>query len=135
MFYLDTSAFLKLIVSEPESQAMREWMASSGPCWSSQLLRSEAMRAARRLGVDITVVHQALEVVSLVTPAPSTFLVGGSLEPPQLRTLDALHLAAALELGDDLDALVTYDTQMIEGARAAGIAVLTPIPPSAAGGF
>ena len=102
-------------------------MASSGPCWSSQLLRSEAMRAARRLGVDTAMVNQALDVVSLVTPAPATFLLAGNLEPPQLRTLDALHLAAALELGDDLDGLVTYDTRMIDGAQAAGIAVVTPI--------
>ena len=127
VFYLDTSAFLKLVVSEPESTAMRGWMTSSGPCWSSLLLRSEAMRAARRLGVDTAMVNQTLDVVSLVTPAPSTFLLAGSLEPPQLRTLDALHLAAALELGDDLDGLVTYDTRMIDGAQAAGIAVVTPI--------
>jgi uncharacterized protein len=127
VFYLDTSAFLKLVVSEPESTAMRGWMASSGPCWSSQLLRSEAMRAARRLGVDAAMVNPALDVVSLVTPAPSTFLLAGCLEPPELRTLDALHLAAALELGDDLDGLVTYDTRMIDGAQAAGIAVVTPI--------
>jgi predicted nucleic acid-binding protein len=126
VFYVDTSAFLKLVVSEPESKAMREWVASSGPCWSSQLLRSEAMRAARRLGVDTAMVNQALDVVSLVTPAPSTFLLAGGLEPPLLRTLDALHLAAALELGDDLGGLVTYDTRMIEAAQAAGIAVITP---------
>jgi predicted nucleic acid-binding protein len=126
VFYLDTSAFLKLVVSEPESRVMRDWVASSGPCWSSQLLRSEAMRAARRLGVDIALVHQALDVVALVTPAPSTFLLAGGLQPPQLRTLDALHVAAALELGDDLGGLVTYDTRMIEAAQAAGIAVITP---------
>ena len=127
VFYLDTSAFLKLVVSEPESAAMREWMASSAPCWSSQLLRTEAMRAARRVGVDTAMVNQALDVVSLVTPAPSTYFVAGSLEPPELRTLDALHLAAALELGDDLDGLVTYDTRMIHGAQTAGIAVVTPM--------
>ncbi len=85
------------------------------------------MRAARRLGVDTATVNQALDVVSLVTPAPSTFLLAGSLKPPQLRTLDALHLAAALELGNDLDGLVTYDARMIDGARAAGMAVVTPI--------
>ena len=127
VFYLDTSAFLKLVVSEPESAAMRGWMTSSGPCWSSQLLRSEAIRAARRLGIGTPIINQALDVVALVTPGPSTFLLAGSLEPPQLRTLDAWHLAAALELGADLDGLVTYDTRMIEGAKTAGIAVVTPI--------
>lgn len=126
VFYLDTSAFLKLVVAEPESPAMRGWMASNGPCWSSQLLRSEAMRAARRLGVDAAIINQALDVVALVMPVPSTFVAAGRLEPPQLRTLDALHLAAALELGDDLDGLVTYDARMVEGARTAGMAVITP---------
>jgi predicted nucleic acid-binding protein len=126
VFYLDTSAFLKLVVSEPESKAMRVWVERSGPCWSSQLLRSETMRAARRLGVDTAMVNEALDVVSLVTPAPSTFLLAAALEPPQLRTLDALHLAAALELGDDLGGVVTYDTRIIDAARAAGIAVITP---------
>lgn len=126
LFYLDTSAFLKLVVSEPESVAMRAWTASSGPCWSSQLLRTEAMRAAGRLGIDPHVVNQALDVVSLVMPGPSTFLAAGRLQPPGLRTLDALHLAAALELGDDLGGLVTYDTRMIDGARAAGIPTVTP---------
>jgi predicted nucleic acid-binding protein len=126
VFYLDTSAFLKLVVSEPESKVMRDWVASSGPCWSSQLLRSEALRAAWRLGVDTAMVNQALDVVWLVTPAPSTFLLAGGLEAPQLRTLDAVHLAAALELGDDLAGLVTYDTRMIDAAQAAGITVITP---------
>jgi predicted nucleic acid-binding protein len=126
MFYLDTSAFLKLVVLEPESTAMRSWIATRGPCWSSQLLRSEAMRAARRLGIDTPIINHALDTVALVTPGPSTFLVAGLLEPPQLRTLDALHLAAALELGDDLDGVVTYDTRMIDGAHFAGITVVTP---------
>jgi len=126
-FYLDTSAFLKLIVSEPESAAMRAWAASSGPCWSSQLLRTETMRACGRLGIDPETVSQALDAVSLVTPGPSTFLAAGRLGLPELRTLDALHLAAALELGDDLDGLVTYDTRMTEGARATGIPAITPV--------
>jgi predicted nucleic acid-binding protein len=126
VFYLDTSAFLKLIVFEPDSAAMRAWVASSGQCWSSQLLRTEATRAVRRLGIAPEIVTQGLDGVSLVTPGPSTFLVASRLEPPELRTLDALHLAAALELGGDLDGLVTYDTRMIAGARAAGIPTITP---------
>jgi uncharacterized protein len=126
VFYLDTSAFMKLVVSEPESAAMRAWSTSSGPCWSSQLLRTEAMRAAGRLGIDTHAVTEALDAVSLVMPGPATFLTAGRLEPPELRTLDALHLAAALELGDDLDGLVTYDTRMIHGATAAGLLTVTP---------
>jgi predicted nucleic acid-binding protein len=128
VWYLDTSAFLKLIVAEDESAAMRTWMARSGPCWSSQLLCTEALRVADRLGVGVGdgAVTRALDAVSLVVPGPATFLAAGRLKPSTLRSLDALHLAAALELGDDLQGLVTYDARMIEGAQAASLVVVTP---------
>jgi predicted nucleic acid-binding protein len=126
VWYLDTSAFLKLVVVEPESRAMRSWMIGSGPCWSSQLLRTEALRAGDRLGVSDEVVAEALEGVSLVNPAPSTFLAAGRLRPAALRSLDALHLATALELGADLEGLVTYDARLIEAARIASLEVVTP---------
>jgi len=126
VWYLDTSAFLKLVVAEEESAAMRAWMAGSGQCWSSQLLCTEALRAAGRLGVVEQAVMQALDAVSLFAPGPSTFLAAGGLKPMALRSLDALHLAAALELGNDLQGLVTYDVRMIEGAQAASVAVVTP---------
>jgi predicted nucleic acid-binding protein len=122
VWYLDTSAFLKLVVSEEESSSMRAWMAGSGPCWSSLLLRTEALRAGQRLGI----VAEALDVVSLVAPGSSTFLAAGRLRPTTLRSLDALHLATAFELGGDLQGVVTYDARMIEGADAASIAVITP---------
>jgi predicted nucleic acid-binding protein len=115
-----------LVVAESESAALRAWMATSGQCWSSQLLRTEALRAAERLGVDDEVVTEALDVVSLIMPGPSTFLTAGRLKPTALRSLDALHLATALELGDDLQGLVTYDTRMIEGAQAASVDVVIP---------
>jgi predicted nucleic acid-binding protein len=126
VWYLDTSAFLKLVVAEEESSSIRAWMARSGPCWSSQLLRTEALRAGHRLGIAEEVVAEALDVVSLVAPGSSTFLAAGRLRPSSLRSLDALHLATALELGDDLQGVVTYDARMIEGAEAASIAVITP---------
>jgi len=126
VWYLDTSAFLKLIVVEPESMAMRAWFGGHGPVWSSQLLRTEALRAARRLGIDREVVDDALGTVSLVLPAASTFLIAGRLEPPMLRSLDAVHLATAGELGDDLEGLVTYDDRMAQAATAASMTVIAP---------
>ena len=127
VWYIDTSAFLKLVVAEQESSAMRMWMAGSGPCWSSQLLRTEALRAGNRLGIEEEVVAETLDVVSLVAPGSSTFLAAGRLRPASLRSLDALHLATALELGNDLQGLATYDARMIEGAEVASIAVVTPV--------
>ena len=126
VWYLDSSAFLKLIVLEQETPALRAWIAGVAPCWSSQLLRTEALRAAQRLGVDERAVTDALDTVSLVAPGSSTFLIAGRLKLPALRSLDALHLATALEIGNDLEGLVTYDARMVGGARTASIAVLSP---------
>ncbi len=126
VWYLDTSAFLKLMVVEDESEAMRAWFASHRPCWSSQLLRTEAHRAAMRLEIDESTLSEALDSVTLVLPSVTTFLSAAKLAPPALRSLDALHLATALELGDDLEGLVTYDARMAEGARNAPTQVITP---------
>ncbi len=126
VWYLDTSAFLKLIVQEDGSAAMRAWFASHGPCWSSQVLRTEAVRAGTRLGIGTGTVEHALDAVSMVLPSVTTFFAAGRLGPPALRTLDALHLATALEIGDDLWGIVAYDARLIEAARAAAIEVVTP---------
>lgn len=125
-WYLDTSAFLKLIVAETESAPVRAWIASHERVWSSQLLRTEALRAASRLGVDERSVETALDAVSLVLPGVSTFALAGRLSPRGLRSLDALHLAAALEMGADLEGVVTYDHRMAEGARELSVAVVSP---------
>lgn len=125
-WYIDTSAFLKLLVAEKESAALRAWLTDHEPVWSSHLLRTESIRAAARLGVDPEVVEQALATVFLVLPGSSTFATAGRLSPPGLRSLDALHLASALELGRDLEGLLTYDRRVSEGAREIAIAVLAP---------
>jgi hypothetical protein len=125
-WYLDTSAFLKLLIQGSETTALRKWFAAHEPSWSSQLLRTEALRAASRLEIDHTTVERALGAISLVLPAVSTFFTAGRVDPPELRSLDALHLAAALELGDDLEGVVTYDGRMIVGAKGAQIPVVSP---------
>jgi hypothetical protein len=125
-WYVDTSAFLKLFIQEAETAALREWFAAHDPLWSSQLLRTEALRAASRLEIDETTVERALAAISLVLPAASTFFNAGRLDPPELRSLGALHLAAALELGDDLEGMVSYDVRVIVGAKVAQIPVVSP---------
>ena len=126
VWYLDTSAFLKLITVEDESTAMRAWFASHDAIWSSQLLRTEALRAGVRLGIGTDVVEEALDAVSMVLPSATTFFVAGRLPPPALRPLDALHLATAIEIGDDLEGMVAYDDRLIEAARGGSIEVITP---------
>ena len=127
-FYLDTSALVKLVVAEPESAALREWLttAERSPV-ASDLVRSELMRAVRRAAPgSVVAAREVLEAVTLLSLPSSTFESAGRLDPAMLRSLDAVHLAAALELGDDLEGLVTYDDRLAAAAVAHGIAVVAP---------
>ncbi|MDE3044910.1 MAG: type II toxin-antitoxin system VapC family toxin [Acidobacteriota bacterium] len=126
VWYLDTSAFLKLLTQENETQAMRAWFHSHEMIWSSHLLATEARRAGARLGLSTEVIDVALESVALVLPSVATFYVAGQLLPTSLRSLDALHLATAVEIGVDLDGVVTYDERLADAARAASLVVVTP---------
>ncbi len=105
---------------------MRSWYGSHNSIWSSQLLRTEALRAGARLGIGSDIIEDALETVSLVLPSPSTFSAAGRLLPMALRSFDALHLATAVEIGADLQGMVAYDERLIEATRARGIAVYSP---------
>jgi predicted nucleic acid-binding protein len=125
-FYLETSAFLKLAVVEDGSPAMRQWFTGHRPCWSSQLLATEASRAAMRLGLDREIIEGLLDGVSLIVPSASTFEVAGRLGPVELRSLDAVHLAAAAEIGQELEGVVTYDRRVVMGAAAVGLPVIQP---------
>lgn len=128
-FYVDTSALVKLVVAGPETIALREWLvAVDSELVASDLVRTELMRAVRRVVPERAV--QAREVLRAVTILEVTavmFTEAGRLDPPSLRSLDAIHLAAAFDLGDDLEGLVTYDERMAEAARANGVAVFAPV--------
>lgn len=126
--YLDTSAFVKLVVEEPRSGALRSYLGRErGRRVSSALLRAEAVRAVRHLGPEaLGRTRQALRAIDLVAVADQILDAAGSLEPRIVRTLDAIHLATAASLGDDLDAIVTYDARMIEGARLLGLPAVGP---------
>ena len=125
-WYLDTSAFLKLLVEEQGSAAMRQWAHFHESLWSSQLLRTEALRAASRLDISDDAVEIALESVSLIMPSVATFYTTGHLAPHSLRSLDALHLATALEMGNDLEGIVSYDDRLIAASRDASLVVVSP---------
>lgn len=126
--YLDTSALVKLVVAEPESAALRDWLdvADRRPV-SSDLARTELTRAVRRAAPDRLVRARAvLDAVTLVQVTSSVFEAAGRLDPPTLRSLDALHVAAALDLGDDLEGMVAYDERLAGAATANGILVVSP---------
>ena len=126
--YLDSSAFVKLVVEEPETAALRGFLAGrAGRRVSSVLLRTESLRAVRHLGADaLATVREGLRRVDLVAIDDRILEAAGTLEPRVLRTLDAIHLATALAVGDDLDAIVTYDDRMAEAARFLGLSTATP---------
>jgi hypothetical protein len=126
--YLDSSAFVKVVVEEDESAALRAFLAASGARRvSSALLRAEALRAIRHLGPDaVATVREGLRRVDLIGIDDRILDSAGILEPQVLRTLDAIHLATALAVGDDLDAIVTYDERMVAAARLVGLTTATP---------
>jgi len=126
--YLDTSAFIKIVVNEAESDALRTFLADSpARRVSSALLRTEALRAVRHLGSDtLSVVREGLRRVELVGIDDRILDAAGILEPRVLRTLDAIHIATAMALGDDLEAVVTYDARLTEAAQLLGLRTATP---------
>lgn len=128
MFYLDTSAAVKLVVAEPGTRALRRWLAGrDGQIASSDLLRTELLRTTRRAAPERMIQARAvIDSLLLVTLPAAVFERAAALEPDGLRSLDAIHLAAAIEFGDELDGLVTYDRRLAAGARSLGIDVVAP---------
>jgi predicted nucleic acid-binding protein len=126
-YYVDTSALAKLVTAEPETPDVEAWLASGLALVSSDLTRTELIRAVRRSGSDRVVkAREVLDSLILVALAGSTFDAAGLLDSEILRSVDAVHIAAALELGEDLDGMVTYDRRQASAARAQGIAVVAP---------
>lgn len=126
-FYLDSSAAVKLVVQEAESDALRAWLGSEPIVASSALVRAETLRAVRRaepLGMDQA--RAVLAGFALHDIHDEILETAVGLDPPILRTVDAIHLATALRLADELEAIVTYDRRMIDGARALGLPVASP---------
>jgi predicted nucleic acid-binding protein len=127
-FYLDTSALVKLVVAEAETSALLAWLkaADRAPV-SCDLARTELMRAVRRVAPDRAVqARTVLDSVTLIAVGTAMFEEAGRLDPTLLRSLDALHLAAALALGDDLEGLVTYDERLAGAAELNGLVVTAP---------
>jgi len=125
---LDTSAAAKLVVAEWASEAMASWVAAhEEEVVASDLLRTELLRATRRVAPEqMQRARSVLDALILFNLTWATFERAATLDPKELRSLDALHLAAAFELGDELDGIVTYDGRMAHAASSYGIAVLTP---------
>ncbi len=124
--YLDTSAAVKLVVDEPESDALA---AELGRCDDRRLVSSWLLHAEMHFAggrhpedVDLDAVRAVLDAVSLVDLTRGDLLAAGT--HARLRSNDAIHLAVALRVG--ADEIVTYDAELSERARSAGLSVLSP---------
>lgn len=125
--YLDSSAIVKLAAREPQSMALRRYLRRRRPLVSSALARTEVLRALLPAGTEaVARGRSVLQRLDLVRVNDRILNAAGELHPPDLRSLDAIHLATALELGRDLTVVVTYDERMTTGAKQLGIRTAHP---------
>lgn len=128
LHYADTSAWLKLLHDEPETEAMLDHLSDvqdeGGHFVSSHLLVTELARASGRLHITSKGLNDALREIDLVLPTSQTYRLAGRLPGRHLRSLDALHLASAIETQSD--AFVTYDDRQAAAAVDAGLDVIQP---------
>jgi uncharacterized protein len=129
MIYLDSAAVVKLVHAEAESQALRDWLderADTG--WiSSALVEIESFRALARHAPDaVTRLHPVLDLIELSDLDPSVRILAQTIRPATVRSLDAIHLATALQLRAQLTSFITYDKRLADAARIAGLTVDMP---------
>lgn len=125
--YLDSSAIVKLAVREPESDALRAYLRRRRPWVSSALARTEVLRSLLVGGEDaLAAGRRVLARCDLVRVNDRMLNLAGTMQPPGLRSLGAIHLATAERLGDDIGELIVYDERMSAAARRLGYRVSAP---------
>ena len=125
--YLDASALVKLVAPEEETDALAAFLALHRSPATSVIGLVEVRRAAaRRPGVTRERVEDVLRRVTAIGLDLATVAAAGSVGPVAIRTLDAIHLASAAALGDDLEAFVTYDRRLAGAARVLGMLDVAP---------
>ncbi len=129
LIYLDSSALVKLVVAEPESEALFELLAAWPDRVSSALALTEVPRALGRGGFGPAERRRADQIfsrVGLIELDRRILAAAATLDPPALRTLDAIHLATALAVRQDLGGVITYDARLSLAARHVDLEVLAP---------
>lgn len=126
--YLDASAVVKLLVREAETTALRRRLKGLPRRASSALLRVELLRTIRRARLPRLMegARRQLASIDLIRLDDDLLERAAEIEPFSVRSLDAIHLATALGLGNDLAAVVTYDARMSAAARALGLPIIAP---------
>jgi uncharacterized protein len=129
MIYLDSAAVVKLVHSEPESQALRDWLDERAETtWvSSVLVEIESFRAlARHAPQAVVRLHPVLDQIDLIDFSPRMRILAQTVQPVTVRSLDAIHLGTALAIRPDLTSFVTYDKRLLDAAAASGLRVDSP---------
>lgn len=127
LVYVDSSALVKLVIDEPDAAALRTYLARDMHIVVSRVGLIEAGRVVSR--ADVTRKpswDELVQSISVRELEPSTAEIATAIQPGSLRTLDAIHLATAYELRDDLDAFVTYDARLAAAATDQGLPVASP---------
>ena len=126
--YVDTSALVKLFKAERETEAFRTALTDWPVQVASELIRVEAICTARRLGDQdiLQRASEALERINLIPISPEIIELATDAQTPPLRAMDAIHLATALTMREDLGAIFVYDNDL---HAAAGAHHLNPIAP------
>lgn len=128
MLYLDSSALVKLVLPEPESEALIRRLRPSAAEASSMVAAVEVPRAVARVSSDSRArarVDEVLEAIDLREVDEEIVAEARTIDPA-VRSLDAIHLATALTLAESLEGLITYDRRLAAAAAGAGIDVLAP---------
>lgn len=129
MIYLDSSAVVKLVRREPQSTDLTEWLNSQAgtPLVSSTLVEVEVPRALRRVAPQaLPAVAGVLARLYRIEVDAAIRTVAATFDDLALRTLDAIHLATAAAVDDQLDAFVSYDRQQLQLASAHGFTTASP---------
>ena len=133
LFYLDTSALVKLVRDEPQSRVLRTFLGDAD-LLSSELVLTELPRAIRRaagldphLPLDVLIARadELVDAVALLPLDRDVLVAAGSFEEVSLRALDAIHVAAALALSP-VDGFISYDERQNAAARLIGLRTFSP---------
>jgi predicted nucleic acid-binding protein len=126
--YVDTSALVKLFKAERETEAFRTALADWPVQVASELIRVEAICTARRLGGQDVLqrASEALERINLIPIFPEIIELATTAHTPPLRAMDAIHLATALTMREDLGAIFVYDNDLHAAAGAHHLNALAP---------
>jgi predicted nucleic acid-binding protein len=132
VLYADSSALVKLAVLEAETDALRDELNRWQDVATSAITEIELGRAVARVRAQGGDAANDIAVWAITAAATEIELtreirrIAAELEPAGLRTLDAIHIASAMSLGEDLAGILTYDRRMQDAARAQGTVVVAP---------